>query len=289
LTVTAALSAAYVQAGVGLGLLHDGQTINGSAKVTIHATNATPADVSLTGNGSGTVHAPGGTAQPLSVTVSLGSQQWTPTASGTLTLAQALTGTISHTGVTAPTNGSVELDAALLHATNDTFIVCRPGTVDAGGTFTAATNVPPFVSAAVAAGGGTTTTTTGGTTTTTAGGTTTTTAGGTTTTTASGATTTTALVAGAGSGTSGSSPLPQAVTVSSPSARSSTVTTAATRVLGESISRPSASSGLARTGSTRTTLLLAFAGVLLLDLGYLATSATRPGRRLALPRRRERG
>jgi hypothetical protein len=277
LKVTAQLSAAYIQAGVGLGLLHDGQTINGSAKVTIHATNATPADAVLTGNGSGTVAAPGGTAQPLSVTVSLGNQQWTPSTAGTMTLAEAAKGTISHTGVPAPTDGSVELDAALLHATNDTFIVCKPGTVNAAGTtFTPAASVAPFLSVAVDASSGSTTTTAPGATTTTAPSSTTTVAGGTTTTTAVGATTSTssASVASGSGGSSGTGSVQQSVTVN-PVA--STATTAASRVLGESISRAS-TTGLARTGSTRDTLLLALAGLVLVDLGYLAFTATKPGR-----------
>jgi hypothetical protein len=48
-------------------------------------------------------------------------------------------------------------------------------------------------------------------------------------------------------------------------------------------------SALAFTGSTRTLLLLAGAGFLLLDLGYLTESATRPSRRALWLGRRGRG
>jgi hypothetical protein len=181
LQVTASLPAPLISAGVGLGVLHDGQTVNGTVSATIAAVGATPASVDLSGPGSGTIHAPGGVAQPLSITVNLPDTQWTPTAS-TVTLALGKTGDLKNDGVTsangasAITDGSVELGAAVFGASPDVFLVCKPGTVDSGGAFTAASSTPPFVT--VGGGGGTTTTTIGGTTTTTSGGTTTTSAGG---------------------------------------------------------------------------------------------------------------
>jgi hypothetical protein len=197
LQVTGNIPASFIQAGVGLGVLHDGQVVAGSISVVIHASDATVADTTLSGNANATIHAPGSpaVAQALVVIVSLGSHDWTPTASGTFTLSQGLTGTAGHAlDAGSISDGSLLLSAVLPFGTVK--IACKPGTV-AGTTASFAASTSPFVSVTAAdattttTGGGTTTTTGGGTTTTTGGGTTTTTGGGTTTTT-DGATTTTA-------------------------------------------------------------------------------------------------
>jgi neocarzinostatin family protein len=194
LSVTAELSAAYIQAGIGLGIIQNGQTINGHATITIAATNATPASTTLTGAGSGTVQAPGGVAQPLAVKVSLPDTGWTPTASGAVSLAEPLSGSLHNSSVPQPTDGSAEIDATLPPATSDNIhIICKPGTVNTAtpAVFTPAASTTPFVTFQAGSGGGTTTTSAQGTTTTTTpGSTTTTTTGSTTTTTATTSTTT---------------------------------------------------------------------------------------------------
>ena len=213
LQVTGNIPASFIQAGIGLGVLHDGEAVSGSISVVIHATNATVVDTTLSGNANATIHAPGGVAQPLTVAVPLGDHAWTPVAAGSLTLAQGLTGTAGNGGnAGAIVNGSLLLAAALpgLGTVN---IACKPGTVT-GTTATFATSVAPFVTLPVTVdtttttGGsttsseattsttdGSTTTTSEGSTTTTSEGSTTTTSEGTTTTTSAGTTTTTAPVA----------------------------------------------------------------------------------------------
>ncbi|MEY2423531.1 MAG: hypothetical protein QOI95_3598 [Acidimicrobiaceae bacterium] len=195
LNVTGNIPAAFIQAGIGLGVLHDGQQVSGSISVTVHATNATVAETTLSGTANATIHAPAGVAQPLTVSVSLGSHSWTPVASGPMTLSEALTGTAGNGGnAGAITDGALLLSAVLPIGTVN--IACKPGTVTAG-VASFASSVDPFASVDVAAattttGGSTTTdsttTTTDSTTTTTTGSTTTTT-GSTTTTTASTSTT----------------------------------------------------------------------------------------------------
>jgi len=64
-----------------------------------------------------------------------------------------------------------------------------------------------------------------------------------------------------------------------------TTTTAPVAVLGTSTTN----GALAFTGSTRTLLILVGTGLLLLDLGYLTESATRPSRRAIWLRRSEGG
>jgi hypothetical protein len=166
LKATASLPAALVQAGVNLDVFHDGQTINGTVTETIVASGATPASVDLSAPGSGTVHAPGGVAEPLTITVDLPNTQWTPTGPGTVTLALAKTGDQHNDAVTTAngasgiTDGSVLLGAAIFHPTPDIFLVCKPGTVDGAGKFTAASSTAPFLSLVASGGGSSTTTTT---------------------------------------------------------------------------------------------------------------------------------
>jgi hypothetical protein len=182
LTVTAAVPAAFIQAAVNLHLLADGQSVSGTVAVDIAATNATPANVVLSGAGSGTVHAPGGVAADLSVVVALPTQQWTPTGVGDVTLAQALTGDLTATGPPGTlTDGSLSIvaDVGPLTVT----IICRPGTVS-GTDITPPSSVTPFVTFAA-----TTTSTSSASTTSTSS--TTSTTSSTTTTTSSSSTTST--------------------------------------------------------------------------------------------------
>jgi hypothetical protein len=143
LKITAQVPAAFIQTGVGLGILKDGQSVTGVITAHIHATNATPADRTITGSATGTVHAPGTppVAQPLTLVVSAGTKSWTPTDVGPVTLAQAKTGSQSVPPATI-TDGSIRADANLGALTVK--IVCKPGTVS-GSTINPASSVTPFL------------------------------------------------------------------------------------------------------------------------------------------------
>lgn len=146
LSVTAEVPASFIQAAVNIHVLSDGQHVTGTVSVDIHATNATPVDKVLSGNGSGTVHAPGTppVAQPLSVLVPLPTTSWTPAAEGDVTLAQALSGSLTATGPAGMiTDGSIAV-AANLGALGTVSIICVPGTVS-GTTIDRASSVTPFV------------------------------------------------------------------------------------------------------------------------------------------------
>lgn len=228
MTVTAQIPAALVQAGIGLHLIRDGLAVTGSVKSVIHATDASPADPGVTGTGSGVVSAPGGQAQPLSVTVKLPDQQFTPTAPGTLTLTEALSGSLHEPNISI-TDGSIDITANLGALT--VHFVCKPGTVAAA----SAAAVPPVAAVTAAAV------------------------------------------------TAASSALPPfaAIAISGPVVSGSSTAASSGNAQTGTVASPSSSGALAFTGSPRWMLALVGLALMLLDLGYLTLSATRPARRLA--------